>query len=194
MMKGVVRMGKDEECTFEQPIDEIAFEGFDITIDEDNRKRIDRLVDNYERTIISRVNETYLLNTSRADQLADSIARFGGSWKFIILFFAFLISWELWNILPFTYHFDEPPFILLNLILSCLAAFQAPIIMMSQNRQAAREKDESIIDFAINYKAEQEVDDMQNHLHRLEKQICEIHSMLKALDLKTNSTLKKNND
>ncbi|WP_312515938.1 DUF1003 domain-containing protein [Anaerospora sp.] len=183
-MKRVMKMGNGKKSTLKYVSDEGALEGFDIQIDEDNRKRIDKLVDNYERTIITRVNETYLLNTSRADQLADTIARFGGSWKFIILFLSFLILWMVWNILQFTYHFDEAPFILLNLILSCLAALQAPIIMMSQNRQATRDKDESIIDFAINYKAEQEIDDMQGHLHRLEKHIKEIHLSLKALDLK----------
>jgi uncharacterized membrane protein len=147
-----MKMGNGKKSTLKYVSDEGALEGFDIQIDEDNRKRIDKLVDNYERTIITRVNETYLLNTSRADQLADTIARFGGSWKFIILFLSFLILWMVWNILQFTYHFDEAPFILLNLILSCLAALQALIIMMSQNRQATRDKDESIIDFAINYK------------------------------------------
>ena len=193
-MKRVVKLGNGKKSTLRHVADVGALEGFDIQIDENNRKRIDKLVDNYERTIISRVNETYLLNTSRADQLADSIARFGGSWKFILFFFSFLILWMVWNILQFTHHFDEPPFILLNLILSCLAAFQAPIIMMSQNRQATRDKDESIIDFAINYKAEQEIDDMQGHLHRLEKHISEIHLSLKALDLKLSSNLKEKND
>lgn len=193
-MRRVVKMRDGKKSTCKHVAEEGAFEGFDIQIDEDNRKRIDKLVDNYERTIITRVNETYLLNTSRADQLADAIAKFGGSWNFIIIFFSFLILWIVWNILQFTYHFDEPPFILLNLILSCLAAFQAPIIMMSQNRQAARDKDESIIDFAINYKAEQEIDDMQGHLHRLERHISEIHLCLKALELKIGSTSMKNDN
>lgn len=77
----------------------------------------------------------------------------------------------LFNTLALTksFHFDEPPFILLNLCLSFLAVFQAPIIMMSQNRQAARDKNESIVNFAINYRAVEEVDDMQGHLHRIEE-------------------------
>ena len=64
-------------------------------------------------------------------------------------------------------------------IRSYYAAFQAPIIMMSQNRQAARDKHESIIDFAINYKAEQEIDDMQRHLHRMEMELKEIKELLR---------------
>ena len=60
-----------------------------------------------------------------------------------------------------------------------IAAFQAPIITMSQNRQAARDKHESIIDFAINYKAEQEIDDMQKHLHRMEAELKEIKELLR---------------
>lgn len=67
---------------------------------------------------------------------------------------------------------------MLNLCLSFIAAFQAPIIMMSQNRQAARDKHESIIDFAINYKAEQEIDDMQKHIHRIEDELMEIKLLL----------------
>ncbi|WP_258171359.1 DUF1003 domain-containing protein [Paenibacillus sp. R14(2021)] len=107
------------------------------------------------------------MNTTFSDRLADHIAKFGGSWTFIGYFCALLAAWMVWNTIPFikSAHFDEPPFILLNLCLSFLAAFQAPIIMMSQNRQNARDKHESVIDFAINYKAEQEIDDIQNHLH-----------------------------
>jgi len=147
-----------------------VIQGFDIELSETNAQRIDRLVDDYENTILSRVDEAYSENSSFTDRLADHIAKFGGSWTFIAYFGGFLVVWMIWNTLPFLkpFHFDEPPFILLNLCLSFLAAFQAPIIMMSQNRQSARDKHESVIDFAINYKAEQEIEDMQNHLHRIE--------------------------
>ncbi|EPZ48282.1 MULTISPECIES: DUF1003 domain-containing protein [Alicyclobacillus] len=150
--------------------DETMIEGFDIPMNRDDVERIDRLVDDYEKSIISRIDDEYLIKTTFSDRLADGIARFGGSWTFIIYFGAFLVAWMIWNTLPFTksLHFDEPPFILLNLCLSFLAAFQAPVIMMSQNRQAARDKHESVINFAINYKAEKEVDDIQKHLHRIE--------------------------
>ncbi|NBD24799.1 DUF1003 domain-containing protein [Paenibacillus glycinis] len=147
-----------------------VIQGFDIELSEKNAQRIDRLVDDFEKSILNRVDEEYSVNATFSDRLADNIARFGGSWTFIGFFGALLVIWMIWNSLPFIkpLHYDEPPFILLNLCLSFLAAFQAPIIMMSQNRQNARDKHESVIDFAINYKAEQEIDDIQSHLHRIE--------------------------
>ena len=98
----------------------------------------------------------------------------------------------VWNSSTLTkaLHFDVAPFILLNLILSFTAAFQAPFIIMSQNRQAIRDKHEAIIDFSINYKAELEIDDLQKHLHRLELQVSDINQMLYKLHSK--ETVKKN--
>lgn len=157
-------------------------QGFDIEINTEKLKRIDRLVDSYESSIITRLDNEYVNNTKWSDRLADRIAAFGGSWNFIILFAIFLVVWILWNSIPFIKsHFDPHPFILLNLCLSFIAAFQAPVIMMSQNRQAARDKHESIIDFAINYKSEQEVNDMQRHLHKLEADMREIKAMLSEI-------------
>ncbi|WP_283608274.1 DUF1003 domain-containing protein [Faecalispora anaeroviscerum] len=156
-------------------------QGFDIELNKEKVSRIDRLVDNYEQKIASRLDEEYETNTKLSDRIADKVASFGGSWTFIILFGLFLVCWMLVNILPFLSHFDPKPFILLNLILSFIAAFQAPIIMMSQNRQAARDKHESIIDFAINYKAEKEIDDMQKHLHHMEIELKEIKQLLITL-------------
>lgn len=154
-------------------------QGFDIELNKEKLSRIDRIVDSYEKRVASRLDEEYETQTKRSDRIADKVAAFGGSWAFIIIFALFLISWILVNILPLLpVHFDPHPFILLNLVLSFIAAFQAPIIMMSQNRQANRDKHESIIDFAINYKAEQEVDDVQRHLHRMESELGEIKKML----------------
>jgi len=155
-------------------------QGFDIDINKNDAQRIDRIVDNYENKIMKHLDEEYVSQTTKADRLADQIASFGGSWKFITLFAIFLIVWMLWNTLRFTksVHFDEPPFILLNLCLSFIAAFQAPVIMMSQNRHEARDKHESLIDFAINYKAEQEIDDIQSHLHRIETELGQIKKLL----------------
>jgi uncharacterized membrane protein len=91
-------------------------------------------------------------------RLADRIAEFGGSWTFIICFFSFIVVWMGINIFLLTQKpFDPYPFILLNLILSCLAAIQAPIIMMSQNRKEAKDRQRSEHDYKINLKAELEI-------------------------------------
>lgn len=163
-----------------EKVDTSVIHGFDIEINQENANRIDRLVDNYEKSILIHLNDEYVRKTKWSDRLADRIASFGGSWKFIIFFGVFLSIWIIWNSISFTYHFDAQPFILLNLCLSFIAAFQAPVIMMSQNRQAARDKHESIIDFAINYKSEQEIDDLQSNLHRIEDQLLELKQLLLA--------------
>lgn len=90
--------------------------------------------------------------------IADKVATFGGSWTFIISFFAFIVLWILVNIWVLTVKpFDPYPFILLNLILSCLASIQAPIIMMSQNRQEQKDRQRGEHDYKINLKAELEI-------------------------------------
>lgn len=91
-------------------------------------------------------------------KIADRVAAFGGSWTFIITFFSFILIWITINIwFLITKPFDPYPFILLNLILSCLAAIQAPIIMMSQNRQEQKDRQRSEHDYKINLKAELEI-------------------------------------
>lgn len=96
------------------------------------------------------------------ERLADKIATFGGSWAFLICFSLFLAVWILVNTVVMVKHPADPyPFILLNLMLSCLAAIQAPIIMMSQNRQEAKDRMRSENDYQVNLKAELEI----RHLH-----------------------------
>jgi uncharacterized membrane protein len=96
------------------------------------------------------------------ERLSDHIAEFGGSWKFLITFGAVLFVWIAINgVLLITHAFDPYPFILLNLILSCLAAVQAPVIMMSQNRAEARDRLRAENDYKVNLKAELEI----RHLH-----------------------------
>jgi len=91
-------------------------------------------------------------------RMADRIASFGGSWRFIILFFTFLLIWILLNVFWFQHgSFDPYPFILLNLILSCIAALQAPFIMMSQNRQEEKDRERAKKDYMINLKSELEI-------------------------------------
>lgn len=97
-------------------------------------------------------------NPDFGQRLADKIAIFGGSWTFIVAFFTFIMIWMAINIVLLTRQaFDPYPFILLNLILSCLAAIQAPIIMMSQNRQEQKDRQRSEQDYKINLKAELEI-------------------------------------
>ncbi|HMR81927.1 MAG TPA: DUF1003 domain-containing protein [Niabella sp.] len=90
--------------------------------------------------------------------IADKVAAFGGSWTFIIVFFLFILIWMFINLwILTTKPFDPYPFILLNLILSCLAAIQAPVIMMSQNRQEEKDRKRAEHDYKINLKAELEI-------------------------------------
>ncbi|KMQ59659.1 membrane protein [Chryseobacterium sp. BLS98] len=91
------------------------------------------------------------------EKVADKVALFGGSWTFIMVFFSFILLWMMINVWLLTNSFDPFPFILLNLILSCLAAIQAPIIMMSQNRQEQKDRLRGEHDYKINLKAELEI-------------------------------------
>jgi uncharacterized membrane protein len=104
---------------------------------------------------------------SLGDKLADMVADFGGSWTFIIIFFLLLISWIAYNISLDKESFDPYPFILLNLILSCLAAIQAPIIMMSQNRQEDKDRLRAELDYKINLRAELEIRHLKAKLDEL---------------------------
>lgn len=101
-------------------------------------------------------------------RIADRVAEFGGSWTFILSFFGFLTIWIIANIFFLRSHtFDPYPFILLNLILSCIAALQAPVIMMSQNRQEQKDRERSKKDFMINMKAELEIRILHEKLDHL---------------------------
>lgn len=103
-------------------------------------------------------NIAYQSKQATGERVADAIARVGGSWGFIIGFLVFLLAWTVVNtILLSKDTFDPYPFIFLNLVLSMLAALQAPIIMMSQNRQAARDRFEASKDYEVNLKAEIEL-------------------------------------
>lgn len=125
--------------------------------------------------------------------ISDKIARFGGSWKFIILFGIILAIWILFNILAMGHlKFDPYPFILMNLILSTIAALQAPIIMMSQNRQEEKDRMNSENDYLINLKAEMQVRSLNQKIDLLlEEQIKTLFetqekqfALLKEINLK----------
>jgi uncharacterized membrane protein len=105
---------------------------------------------------------------SRGQKMADHVASFGGSWTFIISFGFFLFVWILLNSLfLLNKGFDPYPFILLNLILSCIAALQAPIIMMSQNRQEEKDRERSKLDYMVNLKSELEIRTLHEKLDHL---------------------------
>jgi uncharacterized membrane protein len=104
------------------------------------------------------VNVEFDQKLTLGERLADKVAEFGGSWRFIITFFIVMVIWIIMNsVLLLRKPFDPYPFILLNLVLSCLAAIQAPVIMMSQNRQEAKDRLRSEQDYQINLKAELEI-------------------------------------
>jgi len=116
------------------------------------------------------VNAEFEQKLTFGQRLSDRIAEFGGSWRFIIIFFSLLTGWIILNAwVLFHKPFDPYPFILLNLMLSCLAAIQAPIIMMSQNRQEAKDRLRSEHDYRINLKAELEIRNLQEKMDHLLK-------------------------
>jgi uncharacterized membrane protein len=113
---------------------------------------------------------------SIGERASDLIADYGGSWGFILVFSLFLLSWIAINAFLFLNKgFDPYPFILLNLVLSTLAAFQAPIILMAQNRQASRDRIDAKYDHAVNRKAEREVQALAKDLASVRRMVRRLH-------------------
>jgi len=108
---------------------------------------------------------------SVGQKVSDKVARFGGSWKFIIFFSIVLFVWIVFNVVAIkAWRFDPFPFILMNLVLSCLAAMQAPIIMMSQNRQEEKDRKQNENDYLINLKAEMQIRSLHQKIDLLEQE------------------------
>ena len=126
-----------------------------------------------EELIIQNLLNPPIETLTRGQKISDKVARFGGSWKFIILFGIILAFWIVFNVIALTaYRFDPYPFILMNLILSCVAALQAPIIMMSQNRQEEKDRMRSENDYLINLKSEMQIRSLNQKIDLLlEEQI-----------------------
>lgn len=120
-----------------------------------------------EKLISNKLIEFEDRNPSFASKIADRVAAFGGSWKFIMAFSIFLVAWVVINISLLSKPFDPYPFILLNLFLSALAAVQAPVIMMSQNRKEEKDRQRAINDYLINLKSEIEIRNMHQKLDLL---------------------------
>ena len=122
--------------------------------------------------------------TTFGQKAADAVAKFAGSWAFIFSFIAVMVIWMIVNVVLSTKAFDAYPFILLNLVLSCIAAVQAPLIMMSQNRQEVKDRKRAENDYKINLKNELIIDD----LHKMIELILENQKkILKELDNKENN-------
>ena len=114
-------------------------------------------------------------NISQGQKIADNIAKFGGSWYFIVIFVILLIIWMLYNLFSKN-SIDPYPVILLNLILSCLSALQAPIIMMSQNRQEQIDRQRSENDYKVNLKTEIIIQDLHNKLDIILEELEKINN------------------
>ena len=127
-----------------------------------------------ERTHVTRnTNKEFDDQLTFGQRLADNVAKFGGSWTFISIFAVILLVWVILNsIILARYHdaFDPYPYILLNLFLSMLASIQAPIIMMSQNRQAAKDRLDAAHDYEVNLKAEMEIEALHQKMDELREQ------------------------
>jgi uncharacterized membrane protein len=143
-----------------------------ITSEDLHLKRLESLVQDSVReeemltTKLAEIERDEGLSLSQ--RLADHVASFGGSWSFIIVFASFMFLWILINIYGLMNPiFDPYPFILLNLILSCVAAMQAPIIMMSQNRQEDKDRIRGRADYVINMKAEMEIRSLHSKIDLL---------------------------
>lgn len=136
-----------------------------------------------KRAVSTDRNEAFDRELTFGERVADEIARVGGSWTFIFAAFAFLLLWTVGNsLLLGRDQFDPYPYILLNLVLSMLAALQAPVIMMSQNRQAARDRLDAAHDYQVNLKAEIEILALHDKLDELRrKEILQIRDQLAEL-------------
>lgn len=120
------------------------------------------------RHVTPSINQRVEELATRGERAADCIAKFGGSWTFILLFIGFLIAWIILNTVILAIgRFDEYPFIFLNLMLSMVAALQAPIILMSQNRQASRDRIAAALDYEVNLRAELEIMALHDKLDAL---------------------------
>ncbi|GFP78365.1 DUF1003 domain-containing protein [Clostridium fungisolvens] len=141
--------------------------------------------------ISKNINETNDENSTLGQRVADKVAAFGGSWAFIISFGLVILIWIIGNVVVLSNKaFDPYPFVFLNLVLSCLAAIQAPIIMMSQNRQSEKDRLTAANDYLINLKSEIIVEDLHYKIDMLIKQQAENTKNIEML-LKTIEELKK---
>lgn len=144
---------------------------------EDEEELLNLLID---EPISIDVDKEDIKNIKFGDKIADKITRFAGSWTFILGFVIFLLTWILLNLYVFK-NLDPYPFILLNLLLSCIAALQAPVIMMSQNREAKRDSLRSKNDYRTDLKSELILEELHNKMEKIEKTQKQILKELEQL-------------
>ena len=125
-------------------------------------------------------NELIDERTTFGQRLADGVARFGGSWAFIILFSVVLAVYTMVNVMLGKKAWDPYPFILLNLFLSMLAAVQAPVIMMSQNRQDMKDRLRGELDFEVNRRSEKEIQGLSHRLSLVMDKVCDVEEMMRG--------------
>ncbi|MBX3108644.1 MAG: DUF1003 domain-containing protein [Fimbriimonadaceae bacterium] len=139
-------------------------------------KKNQRELSNLEREVLKKITDREIVAVdptppdsplTTGQRVADRVAAFGGSWTFILTFLGILVVWITFNVVAATLRFDPYPFILLNLVLSCIAALQAPIIMMSQNRQEEKDRERARNDYMVNLKAELEVRALHDKIDHL---------------------------
>ncbi len=124
-------------------------------------------------------------NLNFGQVLADKLALAMGSWPFIIVQTVLIMLWVIFNFVGYIYHWDPYPFILLNLLFSVQAAYAAPVIMMSQNRQSERDRHQALEDYQTNVEAKKEIEELQMALSRIENnKLDEIVRLLKELNSK----------
>ena len=129
-------------------------------------------------------NEIIEKESTFGEKIADSVAGFGGSWTFIISFLIMLCIYTAINVMLGGKAWDPYPFILLNLFLSMLAAFQAPVIMMSQNRQDTKDRLRGELDFDVNRRSETEIQGLAKKLHLLDEKMDDVCGMLRVTNSK----------
>jgi uncharacterized membrane protein len=135
-----------------------------------------------DKKISKNINTSHKETLSLSDKVSDKLAKVAGSWAFIISFCAVLFVWITLNTLVLLKPFDPHPFILLNLVLSCIAAIQAPVILMSQNRQEEKDRIRSENDYKVNLKSELIVEDLHIKLDKLISNQEQIFLRLDSID------------
>ncbi len=156
-------------------------------------QRLRRAEVTLRHNVVRNANEEADEQLTFGERVADRVATFGGSWTFIGIFFSIMFCWMLLNVKFLLRPFDPYPFILLNLMLSLVAAIQAPVIMMSQNRQAAKDRVKSDLDYQVNAKAELEIGQLHKKIDEL-YEVVQLHWAEREKEKRAGAQGKPQND